>query len=231
MEMSRYIFSLVFLSASCWVFAQSLPDSVTVKDKEEIDWTPSLVRFGYDLGSTALTLASSPHQRQEIMAEMDFGKWFFVGEIGSQAIERGEVYNYRSAGNYGRIGLDKNLTPKLPGGHVVSAGFRYAFSNFRETMDYAGLRVENSDLLATWMEVTTGIRMKLWKQLYLGYQLRLRGFKRISDEEGKLQTFDVPGFGRNKRSGTTVRNGGVGFSYYVSWTIPFREKEGIPDED
>jgi hypothetical protein len=229
MGMLRYIFSLSFLLCGFLSLAQVAPDTASFQPKEKVDWKPSLIRVGYDLGSTALTLTSSTHQRQELMAEVDFGNWFVVGEVGAHSINRGDGYDYSSVGNYWRVGLDKNLTPKLPGRHIVSVGFRYASSGFDEALDYAGYSFRNANMTASWVEITSGIRMKLWKQLYLGYQLRLRGFKRLSSESGELETFDVPGFGRNKRSGNTVRSGGVGFSYYIYWTIPFREKELVPE--
>lgn len=222
MVILRSFFNAIFLLVGLTLSAQSPADSVA---KEKIDWKPSMIRIGYDLGSAALTLSTPSHFRQEVMTEIDFGNWFFVGELGRQSTIRGKDYSYQSEGNYWRVGFDKNLTPKLSGGHVVSAGFRFARTSFDDALDYETYSVSNQSLTAGWVEFTTGIRMKIWRQLFLGYQLRLRGFKQLSEEEGSLQTFDIPGFGRNKRSGNTVRNGGVGFSYYIYWTIPFRDKQ------
>ena len=205
--------------------AQSVVDTTHQKVKEPIDWKPSLVRLGYDMGGLGLSAVGSGHVRLEGMAEIDISNWFAVVEGGYQSTQRGLNYTYQSSGTFWRIGADKNLTPKLPGGHVVSFGFRYARSSFQETFEYGGFNTSNPSLTAGWLEMTSGIRMKLWRQLYMGYQIRLRGFKRTSDDLGPLQTYDIPGFGRNKKSGLTVRNGGVGFNYYVYWTIPYRQKQ------
>ena len=140
-------------------------------------------------------------------------------------MSRGQDYGYQSAGRYWRIGVDKNMAPQLPDGHVVSVGFRYARSRFDEELTYAGSTWRNDRMTAAWLELTAGIKVRLWRQLFMGYQLRLKSFKRLSEEQGAIQTYDIPGFGRNKKSGQSVRNGAVGFSYYVYWTIPFREKQ------
>ena len=229
--MLRYSFSVTLL-LFCWVsFAQQLPqaspDSIRKPYQEPIDWRPSRIRFGVDIANLTNSLIDPDISSFEGMAEIDFGNWYFVAETGSKTILRGVDYAYKSVGDYWRVGADVNMIPSSPGRHVLSVGFRYGRSHFDEQLfdPTQGIRVNNANINASWIELTSGLRMKLWRQLYLGYQLRLRGFKSLSDESGDLQTYDIPGFGRNKKSGTSVTRGGFGFNYYVYWTIPFRDKK------
>jgi hypothetical protein len=230
MQISKYFFSLLVILVGFGAVAQKTSDSLRRPPKEPIDWKPSMFRAGLDIGGMGMTLVTEHRTRYEGMLEMDLGKWFLVGEMGSQSIERGEDYHYRSSGNYWRIGVDKNLTTKLTEGHAVSFGLRYARSQFEEQYEDSGLSAQNLGMSAGWVEITTGIRMRIWNQLFMGYQLRLKGMKRLSNENTSLQTYDIPGFGRNKKSGQTVRTGGVGFNYYIYWTIPFREKKVLSDK-
>ena len=230
--MLRYTFSLIGVLGVLWVSAQATSakeqaDSVKKSQKVPIDWNPSLVRFGGDIASLATTMLDNNRAVAEGMAEIDFGNWFLVGEIGRESILRGESFSYDSKGNFWRVGADVNMIPFSPDRHVFSVGFRYGQSTFNETLidPLQSFSTSNLNLKASWLELTGGLRMRMWKQLYMGYQVRLRGFKRLSDEETMLQTFDIPGFGRNKRTGTSVRNNAFGFNYYIYWTIPFREKK------
>lgn len=231
----RYIFSGLFLFVSWFGFSQSISTSTTTDSirqpvKIPIDWKPSRIRFGGDVAALTSTLLDNNRSIGEAMAEMDLGNWFIVGEIGRESITRGESFTYTSTGNYWRLGADVNLIPSSLSRHVMSIGFRYGRSTYDESLsDFSnGINVINPTLNAGWIELTGGLRARVWKQLYLGYQLRLRGFKRISDEDTVLQTFDIPGFGRNKRTGTSVRTNAFGFNYYVYWTIPFRDKKVPP---
>ncbi|MFT4738256.1 MAG: hypothetical protein ACJAZM_002844 [Cyclobacteriaceae bacterium] len=204
--------------------------SKETKVKKPRDWKPSMIRIGYDLANQANSLVNPDRSGFQGIAEVDFDRFFVVGSFGQATIRRGENYNYQSQGSFWRVGIDKNLTTALTDRSVYSFGFRYARSRFDESIDMldGSSVVSNSALTASWVEITTGLRVRVWKELFMGYQIRLRTLKRLSDELGPLQTYDIPGFGQNKSSGNTVRNAAVGFNYYVYWTIPFRDKTPLP---
>ena len=56
-------------------------------------------------------------------------------------------------------------------------------------------------MIGTWAELTSGIKVKVWKYFWLGATARFK-FGLDLDGNGPLQSYDVPGFGRNINSTT-----------------------------
>ena len=74
----------------------------------------------------------------------------------------------------------------------------------------------HADVDAWWIELTTGLRVRLWKVLWLGYTGRFK-FALSTDGTEEMIPHDVPGFGRTDKETTW------GFNYYVMLRIPIRK--------
>jgi hypothetical protein len=78
------------------------------------------------------------------------------------------------------------------------------------------LTLENAGMKAGWFELTTGLRVKIWKFFWMGYTAR---FKFGLNTEGStgFDSYDVPGYGKTWK-GTTW-----GFNYQLLFRFPIRK--------
>ena len=72
--------------------------------------------------------------------------------------------------------------------------------------------------------MVTGLKIRVVKQLYLGFTLRYKLFMSTSGAED-LRPYYIPGFGKN------IGTSAFGFNYYVSYRLPFRKKIIYTDEN
>jgi hypothetical protein len=194
-------------------------------------WKPSFIRFGVNTSGLFQTAVLSDRDLLEGMFEIDFHKYFLTVEGGIDRISRSGSFDYSSQGTFFRVGIEQNLIPYSINRNVITVGLRYAYTSFSDEITFSSRNVfqegniqfRNEALTASWLETGIGLRGRIWKNLYMGYQLRVKLFKRVQGE-GVLETFDVPGFGKNKRNGEDIRTSTVGFDYFIYWTIPFRDK-------
>jgi hypothetical protein len=178
--------------------------------------------------------------RFELTADMAFNrnKNFLIADVGysSTVRERNTEDNlrnvrYSNTGTYWRIGFDYNVLHKTftDRKNAVLIGWRYARANFAQEAVYTALSIPwgfngtpaaplfsetISDRLSyRWMELTTGLRVAVWRELYLGYTFRIKFAGRPSDTD-RLLPNEVPGFG-------TIRsNMKLSFNYHIYYRIP-----------
>ncbi|MBV6643968.1 MAG: hypothetical protein KI790_00880 [Cyclobacteriaceae bacterium] len=214
-----------FICSSILLLSGLLGSGQAIDSAKIRDWKPSFIRIGYDVSRLGTTLFTDRF-RQEGVLEFDTDRYFINAEIGYERNEWGDSFDYTSKGTYYRFGVDANLIRFDKSRHVISMGFKYAFSRYsdelRSTIDNVILgeqqvTVGNSDVRASWFEIVTNLKARLSKNLYIGYVLRIKTFQSIKGFED-LKPYDIPGFGKARKSTT------VGFNYHIFWTIPFREK-------
>jgi hypothetical protein len=112
-----------------------------------------------------------------------------------------------------------------PDRNMFFLGFRYGQSKFDETINYSFTdsnfgdfqkSVTTSQVTGRWGEITAGLRVKIWKGLWMGYTARLKFAPGTSSTPGVVP-FDIPGYGRAEKSTYW------GLNYQVFWKIPFRK--------
>lgn len=196
-----------------------------LKDSTRIIQKPTGIRLGTDLIAIGKNFANSPLSSWEINADVDFGRYYVAFDYGSWARE--EVLSngvYKNDGRYFRVGVDINFLLKDPDRNMIFLGFRYGRSNFNEQLDYQSTTIDFGDFQqqvanpgasAGWGELTTGLRVKIWKQLWMGYTARMKFFPGVKNDAG-FETYEIPGFG------LTYKNIYWGFNYQVFWRIPFK---------
>ena len=140
---------------------------------------------------------------------------------------------YTSSGKYFRIGLNYNFLPDTPNKNWAFLGIRYATSFFQDRLisevayNSTG-RIRNSgvvpinnsqhDVQARWLEVVAGVKVKMWKLLYVGGTICYKFGLRI-DKARFYVPYDVLGWGLNKQRTT------LGVNYYLSLQIPLSKRD------
>jgi hypothetical protein len=188
---------------------------------------PTGIRVGLDVVPYARAELSTTFTGFEATVDVDVLRYYPTFEFGNSArdyvAENGSTY--ANKGNFWRAGIDVNFLKKDLQKNMFFIGGRYARSAYSEDAtlvttdaiwgDYSD-SFTNNNMVAQWLELTTGMRIKVWKIFWLGYTARFK-FAVGLDESKPLLTTDVPGYG------TTDKPTTWGFSYYVLVRLPVRK--------
>ena len=195
-------------------------------------YAPTAVRVGGDPGTFAYMIFSEKRGFFEIEADTDIDRFFLVANYGvSNYLLDEPTYRYENNGSYLRFGADINFMHKDPNLNLMFFGLRYATSSFNDQLDFdtdaviqsqtgwpnTRQTISNGNAKANWYEVVAGTKIRVVKQLYLGFTLRFKVRMRTKQTEF-LRPYYIPGFGKN------VNSSAFGFNYYVSYRLPFRKK-------
>jgi hypothetical protein len=221
-----------FLLSSVFVFimiGQGIGQEKNVpKDSTRRFQKPTGIRLGTDLISLGKNFTGSTLSGWEANADVDFGRYYAALDYGSWSrdlfIANG---TYKNDGRYFRIGLDINFLLKDPDKNMFFLGFRYAHANFNEHTvyqtsidDLGEFQLESANLgaKAGWVELTTGLRVKIWKGFWMGYTARMKFLPSVNGNPA-FETYEIPGFGLPYK--------GIywGFNYQVFWRIPFKSSK------
>ncbi len=210
------------------VLAQNIPQDTAAVDPTP--WKPSFVRIGYDISRPGISLFSSNLFYQEASIEVDFKDFFLVSEFGFEETNR-PTPGYKSNGFYYRIGVDANMIKYDQSKNVISFGLRYAASQFQhefnttitDDFETRDINQQESGITASWFEVVMGMKVRIWRQLFMGYGFRLK-FANSVKEDGLILPYEIPGFGRVFNDGREKRGVALGFHYALYWTIKLRDK-------
>ena len=238
--MRRFSFSLFLVSLCAMAWGQKKKDPA---DTLQYKYLPSGLRIGTDVLSIYLSQADPKIKLWEVNADLDFNRYYLALDFGSWAkqmtIDNGTKINngnYENNGKYFRIGADVNFLLKDPDKNMFFIGFRLGRSTFDHSlnydMKYAGPYSADTVLLktasasgvtASWMELTTGIRVKIVSGFWMGCTARLKlspGYKNSPN----LVPYDVPGYGLYEQAPYW------GFNYQLFWRFPVRKLKARPKE-
>ena len=216
-QIFKYFISLLLIVSSSTAYAQEV-------DTLEADFTPTGVRLGIDAFGIGYSLIDENYSSTLIVADVDFYRYFLVGEFGQYERTRsGEIGQYHTQGTYWRLGADINLFRNDPDKSVLSVGFRYGNSSFNDQLtttlssDVYGNPVvtfQNENVNADWYEVVAGLKVAVWK-LWLGYNLRLKlGIDTFNDMT--FAPYEVPGYG------LAAEKDYWEFNYYIMYRISWK---------
>jgi len=191
-------------------------------------WAPTGVRIGLDIAGPIYHLFEPSISNYEGTADIDFGKFFGVVEVGRGSFQQKNTpTQYTSSGFFYRVGADVNMTSKDAKLNVLYFGLRYATASFNETLlgelesDGWGTSLINetqSKSRANWVELNLGMRARIYKSIFMGYTVRFKLLKHNAFNDGKFETYFVPGYG----IATNTSNWGI--SYYVQYRIEWKKK-------
>jgi hypothetical protein len=194
------------------------------------DFRPSTIRFGTDLYSIGNTIVENGERTFEVQGDIDFHRYFATLELGLQDTDLlGTNFDYSGTGSYYRVGIDMNLTPYNQDRNTIYLGARYARSRFQETLSYDAsdslwqdvqLEESHEGMSSRWLEITGGMKVRVWQNLMMGYIIRYKIFRKINGVP-EMDNYIVPGYGLARK------NTNLGFGFYVFYRLPFRYK-GVP---
>jgi len=185
------------------------------------------LRLGFDISRIAVPYLDEGRVEYDGSVDLRINKNLYpVIEVGWANFETEEMnFSYRSTGFSLRAGIDKNYLKKdnVNEMGMFFAGFRYGVSFFKHEApaleipdpywgDFSGA-IPMKNLNAHWLELTTGIRAKIFKNIYLGWSLRGRLLIHKSDDNN-MSPYYIPGYG--KVSGRNT----LGFRYSVFYQLP-----------
>ena len=185
------------------------------------------LRFGFDISRIAMPFLEKGRVEYDGSVDLRINKDLYpVIEVGWGDFETEEMnFSYRSTGFSLRAGIDKNYLKKdnVNEMGMFFAGFRYGVSFFKHEApdleisepywgDFSGT-VPVKNLNAHWLEFTTGIRAKIFNNIYLGWSLRGRLLLFKSDDINMSPNY-IPGYGK-----VDGRNN-LGFRYSVFYQLP-----------
>jgi hypothetical protein len=223
-KISKYIFSLLILFSWLGLKAQ----------KQE--WNGLLI--GADLSRFVVPFIDTTRYGWEFSGSYEIiNDLFLVAEIGSETTNlKTSLYDYKSAGVYTRLGVDYNFMKHIDkeSSDKMLVGLRYGFTTFYHQADniqikddlwgdFSGGRIDRNWLAANWIEVTTGMRARLFNNFYLGWTVQMRVKLGVSNDPLMLP-YTIPGYGR------PWNNTCVGFNYSLYYKIPIYKKKKLKGE-
>jgi hypothetical protein len=202
-------------------------------------WAPSAIRLGGDPGTLYYMVFSEERGFFEFEADVDVNRFLLVANYGISTFQLDKpTFSYSNEGTYLRFGADINFMHDDPHNNVTFFGLRYASSSFNDQLDYTTNQViqsetgwpntdeslANNQANARWFEMVTGIKIRVVKQLCMGFTVRYKLLMKTGGSS-KLRPYYVPGFGKN------IGTSAFGFNYYISYRLPFRKKTVFLDEN
>ncbi|MEM7109597.1 MAG: DUF6048 family protein [Bacteroidota bacterium] len=228
MKIFAFIISLSLMTANVGHGQAEIalhPDSVKGK------FIPTGVRIGAEAINIGRSFSNSDLTEYTFTADIDFNRYFINFEFGTydRSFEDQVDSFYSVSGNYFRIGPDINFLKNDPEGNVLFFGFRYGWTKIDDELIYINTSaafgnetrtIGNSGLSANWGEMVTGLKVKIWKMLWLGYTARFR-FGSDNFEGSELIPHYVPGYGRADKTVSW------GLNYWVMVRFPLRTSPKI----
>lgn len=211
-------------------FAQD-GDSVKADSVIRRSFAPTGIRVGTDLISLGKTQFQNNFTGWEVSADVDFYRYYLAIDYGSWGRTfQSDFGNYENDGTYWRAGVDVNFLLKDIDRNMFFLGARYGRATFSEnlsvyafnefTNDYESLNYQHSGVNGRWFELTTGLRVKVWKIIWLGYTARFKFGLKVDNTENIIPS-DVPGYGR------TFKDSAWGFNYQIFIRIPVRKRAPV----
>lgn len=218
----KSIFSIVLLGVSLNSVAQ---DSIPKKTERYG------IRVGADISRLARSFYESDYRGFEIVGDYRLSKKIFIaGEIGNEdRTDNESQLSYTTKGSYFKAGFDFNAYDNwLDMENMIYAGMRYSISTFSQQLNSYDIYNTNlyfgentltpnqkfDGLTAHWIEVVAGVKAEIFRNLFLGFSVRLNYLVSNQKPEG-FDNLYIPGFNR-----TYDGNFGAGFNYSVSYFIP-----------
>jgi hypothetical protein len=192
-------------------------------------YLPSQLRIGTDLSYLGLSVLSNEKSQFELNADIDFNRFIITGDYGYASWMFEETtYLYDNEGYYYRIGVDYNFIEPAEDQNAIYIGFKYAGTQFNESFIYqfadpfyGDYTKEIQDLKRTgsWLEIVTGMKIRLWKGLYMGWTGRFKFVSTISSSPASLINYWIPGFGK------TTKESRWGLNYQIFYRFPLFKKK------
>ena len=196
-------------------------------------------RFGLDLYKISRSLYDKNYKGLELVGDYRIRKnYYLAAELGTENKTTDDTrLNFTTKGSYLKVGFDYNAYENwLDMENMVYIGLRYNIGSFSQTLNTYKIynRVtyfpESSSyssgekfdgLSAQWLEFVSGIKAKVFNNVYIGFSARVSMLVSNKKPDG-FDNLYIPGFGR-----TYDGNFGASFNYTVSYFLPIYKKKNV----
>ena len=195
------------------------------------------LRVGVDLFKLTKGLYDSNYKGIELVGDYRLTKnYYLAAELGSEdKTTEDDRLNTTTKGTYLKVGFDYNAYENwLDMENIISIGLRGGFSTFSQQLN--SYKIYNphpywgempwkqsgktfNGLTASWLEVVTGLKVKVINNIFVGFSLRLNVLIAEKKPSDDFENLYIPGFNR-----TYAGNFGAGFNYTVTYFIPLYKK-------
>ena len=197
------------------------------------------LRVGVDLFKLTRGFYDKNYKGIELTGDFRWNKkYFLAAELGTEnKTTEDDRLTTNSKGSYLKAGFDYNMYENwLDMENIISVGLRYGFSTFSEELNsykiynahpYWGelpaipASEQFSGLSASWLEVVTGMKAKMFNNVFVGFSVQLKTLVTNKNPDG-FDNLYIPGFNR-----TYNGSFGIGFNYSVTYFIPLYKKKVI----
>lgn len=207
------------------LFTIACAASATAQDSIKV---PLNIRAGFDVYGPANYYFNRDNLSLEGYIALDRNtKKTYVLEAGYQNFKYSQYnYDYLSKGTFIRGGVDFNIIKpfQAAGKYFAGVGLRYGLSLYSYEVPYfdhdnywgtATGSISQSVHLAHFVEVNPGIRTEIFRNVSIGWTIRLRLM--VYSGTGKdIKPVSVPGFGNGTKSFSP------GINYYIIFNFPYK---------
>jgi hypothetical protein len=224
-----FMMILCMIILSCFntnIFAQALDDEDTtiVKPKSSLNNLPKFTyyRIGLDISKIVSSLVQKKYHVAESQLDVFYkNNLFFAAEFGvGNSFVENDYLKYKSQNAFIRLGVDKTFFRK-----DFNADFDNAFVGLRYGLGYvkrgdasyeiedaiwgnsAGT-IERASFIAHWIELTGGFRMELMKDIFIGWNIRMKALFNPKKFE-ELPPSYLAGYGKGDK------NSAFGYNFYL----------------
>ena len=225
----KLLFNILFIFSVVSATAQESSYSVPIDSlNKSRQFVPTGIRLGVDILGPALHAFGNQLVTYEFTVETDISNYNLMVEMGHQEFaETNDNVDYSMTGNFIRFGPEVNFLSTDKQLNSFTFGLRYAMSSFSEklvgdiTEDNWGpvpvdFEIQNNK--SNWVEMTMGVKVRLYKGLFTGYILRFRFIRSGTLPDVPFTPYYVPGYGLADRDTTW------GFRYYVMYLFQWAKK-------
>ena len=233
-SISTYIIALLALSSLLALPTRLSAQQIKIQTKEEAEAEKTAffqgVMVGVDVFGFLNQALGSDARTTEVSIEANLLNRFLpIVEIGYGGMEMTDDetdIHFKTSAPFFRVGMNYNVfyqKPDLPGGLTV--GLRYGYSSFKYDVqspdlidpnwgnthvpiDYTGVKSN-----VGWLEAVVGMRANVFKDFYLGLNVRYRSRLSMTKNENS-EPYHIPGYGRGKTSN-------FGITYSLIYKLPF----------
>ena len=230
-SISTYIIALLALSSLLVCPARLSAQSLRFLN-QETEKQPLFqgITVGVDVyGFLNQALGSDARSTEASIEANLLNRFFPVVEFGYGSMDMTDDetdIHFKTSAPFFRLGLNYNVfykKPELPG--YLTVGLRYGFSSFdydvqspnltdpnwnhtQVPVDYTGVKSK-----VGWLEAVLGLRTNVYKDFYLGLNVRYRSRLSMTKNENS-EPYYIPGYGRGKSTS-------LGITYSIIYKLPF----------
>lgn len=219
--MLRYFISTILLCIAIGSFAQKQEQELNLPQREVfirpgVDLSRFILPYLNDISVSGFELSLDGEVNYSLFPTVEFGM--------NTIKDDNELHNYSAEGSYWRVGLNYNMLKyqhRLDQ-NMFFIGARYARStywqqatniSFENEWGVLNANIPKTNLNHTWIEAVIGIRGEIYKNIFLGYTIRVKGTLSATDNNN-ITPYFIPGYGSGKKNIRT------GMSFTASYAIP-----------